>query len=358
MKIYVFPPHSRVDHTSGVDFARVIQPSKYFSKDPDIEIKMYDVVADTQKDNGKRDDWITIGKDFDIIFFNYILNDWGYAHMACYNRKYGHKMVLDVDDNLWGVLPDNSSYEDYKKGSQNIKNFTAICRDVDIITCTNSYLRNVIHHNTGVSLDKIKVFPNYIDYSLYNSFPEPRDKYDVVIGHMGSTTHFDSLCQPDFMQGMDRIMKDYPNVKFRTIGHLIPKYKSMWGARYENSFGAEDLYNWAKLMPQKLADIDFLVVPLSNNLYNRCKSSIKFLEAASAKRTGVWQNLRQYQEVIDGDNGFLAGNSDSWYNSIKILIDNKKRRNDMAEKAYKDVQVLWQMKDHAQQYIDLFKSLI
>lgn len=351
MKVYAFPPHCRDNRTSGVDFARVIQPMKMVAKQSGFDVKIFQSVTN------KLDDWRDIGKEFDVIFFNYITNDWGYAYMGCYNRMYKHKIVLDVDDNLWNVLPDNSSYEHYKKDGEGVRNFTAICRDVDVITTTNSYLRNVIHHNTGVDLERIHVIPNCIDLSVYNTTVAPRNAYDVVIGHMGSTSHFASLQEPEFVKGMDRIMKEFPNVKFRTIGALIPKFKKAWGLRYENDFGHEDIYEWAKLLPKKMEDIDFVAVPLTNNQYNRCKSSIKFLETASTKRTGVYQAIRQYQEIVDGNNGFLAGDAESWYNSMKILIENKQKRDEMAENAYKTVVNGWQMKDHVQKYVDLLKSL-
>ena len=84
-----------------------------------------------------------------------------------------------------------------------------------------------------------------------------------------------------------------------------------------------------------MRETDIFLAPLTDNLYNRCKSSIKFLETSSAKRVGVWQNIRQYQQVVeDGKNGFLARTAEDWYKSIKYLIDNPEERKRMGENAF------------------------
>ena len=100
-------------------------------------------------------------------------------------------------------------------------------------------------------------------------------------------------------------METYPNVVFKTVGALIQDYKMKWGMRYFNSYGHEDIYQWIKGRFREFMDeATFLVVPLIDNVYNRCKSNIKFLEVSSAKKVGVWQKIHQYEEVIDDKNGF------------------------------------------------------
>jgi len=207
MNIYAFPSHTTKARTSGVDFARVIQPAKEMAKQKGVKVRLYNPLKNVKA----KDNWVTVGKDYDIIFFNYLNSDWGYAHMATYNRMYGHKIVLDIDDDLWDVLPDNTAYEVYHKGTKALKDFTLICKDVDVITTTNQFLRNVIHFNTGKPLDKIVIIPNFIDLeNVYNTIPPFRNAHDVIIGHMGSTTHFNSLLGKDFTDGMTQVMKDFP----------------------------------------------------------------------------------------------------------------------------------------------------
>jgi glycosyltransferase involved in cell wall biosynthesis len=105
-----------------------------------------------------------------------------------------------------------------------------------------------------------------------------------------------------------------------------------------------------------MEETDILVTPLVDDVYNRSKSQIKWLEASSAKKVGVWQSIRQYEEVINGTNGILASKDTQWYRAIKYLIDNPDKRKKMGEKAYEDVKK-WQIQNHLDKYADFFNSL-
>jgi glycosyltransferase involved in cell wall biosynthesis len=358
IKIYALPSHQSKERTSGVDFARIIQPMRHLDGYSDGEVKfkvdIYDIHAK------ETTNWKDIAKEYDVIYFNYLHNPWGYAAMGAMARGNNTKLVLDLDDSLWHVKSDNSAHSVFHKGSEALKNFTAICRDVDLITTTSGYLRNVIVHETGRKHDNIKVFPNYIDLSLYSHKARFNNDGHITLLHHGSTTHFNDLMEDEFMKGVDRIMSEYPNVDIKFVGAFIPKFRQRWGLRYQNAFGHVDIYEWIKgKFREYMDEADILVVPLTDDLYNRCKSPIKFLETSSAGIPGVYQNIRQYQEVVDnGRNGFLASRADEWYKSLKTLIDDVQKRREVGEEAYKTVVNKWQMKDHIKDYAEMFKKLV
>ena len=358
IKIFCLPSHASKERVSGVDFARIIQPMEHLDGWTDGEVKIKADVWNIVDKN--KADWRSIAKVYDIIYLNYLNQAWGFAAMGCMARKYNKKIVMDFDDNLWGILPDNTAYQVYKKESEGIKVITSIAKEVDYITCTNSYLKNAIAHNTLKQHELIKVFPNYIDFDLYKYRPRFKDTQQVQLVHFGSSSHFDSLQSEEFNKGIDRILKEYPNVVFKTVGAFIPKYKLRWGARYFHAFGDTDVYKWIKgRFPDVMKETDIIVAPLTENLYNRCKSSIKFIEASSAKKPGVWQGIRQYQEAVDdGKNGFLASTSREWYESIKKLVDDKELRREMGKNAFKTVKEQWQVKDNLDQYGQFFKETL
>jgi len=101
-----------------------------------------------------------------------------------------------------------------------------------------------------------------------------------------------------------------------------------------------------------------LVVPLIDNVYNRCKSNIKFLEVSSAKKVGVWQKIHQYEEVIDDKNGFLANTAQEWFDSIKKLVEDTKLRKTMGENAYKTVKRDWTIQGNIDRYAKFFKDIL
>lgn len=354
IKIFSLPSHQTKERTSGVDWTRVIQPARELAKQEGFKVHSYDIIKDASLS------WDKVAEQNDIVFFNYTASPWEFAKMGAMVRKNNKKLVLDLDDNLWHIQPDNPAYEAFKPDSENIRNFTAICKEVDYITTTNKYLRNVISHYSLKPTSKIAVLPNYLDLdNIYTYRKDTTPGHQVRIVHFGSTTHFADLQTQEFEEGMDRIMKDYPNVVFKTIGAMIPKYKRMWGRRYENDFGHQDVFEWIKgKFVESMKDCDIFVTPLADNKYTRCKSSIKFLEVSSAKVPGVWQGIRQYEEVIDGKNGLLAYSADHWYENIKKLVDDETLRRNMGEAAFLTVKNNWQMKNNVSKYCDFFSSIV
>ncbi len=351
--------HAQPGKVSGVDFVRVIQPISHLqgftTGDYTFEVDVWDIAEKRHLA------WDEVGEKYDIIYFNYISSPESYAVMACLTReKYGRKLVCDVDDGLWHILPDNPAYEVFKRGSQQINIISRVLDDVDKVTTTNSYLRNMIVNETYKKHENVVVFPNYIDLELYSHRPQFKDDRQIQIAHFGSTTHFSSLQDEEFAKGMDRIMREYPNVSFLSMGCHIPKYKMRWGARYIQGFGDADVMTWIKdKFPPFIEGVDIIVAPLSNNLYNRCKSSIKYLEASSAKKPFVGQNIRQYQEVIkNGENGFLCDTAENWYTSLKKLIDDKALRKSIGEQAFETVKRDWTIQAHRKDYADFFISLL
>lgn len=353
IKIFAVPSHCAKERVSGVDFARVIQPMTFLGKHPGFKVQVYD-----PKLNEKMN-WLQVTAENDILFLNYTTNPWSFAIMGCLARKNKRTIVLDLDDALWDVLPDNTAYQAFREGSKGIKDFTSICNEVDYVTCTNGYLRNVIVHHTAKTYDKISLLPNFVDLSLYSHRSFFKDTPSIQLTHYGSSSHFKSLQNEEFNKGIDRIFKEYPNVTLKTVGALIPKYKNRWGQRYEHGFGDVDVLTWIKdKFPVFMDETDIIVAPLTENTYNRCKSSIKFIEASSAKKPGVWQDMRQYQEVIeDGRNGFLARRAEDWYGAIKKLIDDKALRQKVGGEAFETIRKDWQMKDHVKDYAQFFQKL-
>jgi len=359
IRIFSLPSHQTLERTSGVDLARIIQPMQYLDGYEDDDVKFeVDVfrIHDKEQPN-----WIDIAKKYDIIYLNYTALPWAFAGMGAMARHFKRLIIMDVDDDLYSVQPDNPTYKFYLKGGENISNLTAIYNEVDYMTTTHTHLKNVLMTHTNKRADQIQVLPNYIDLDkLYTHRSPFKDTLNIQLYHFGSTTHFIDLEEKEFMKGIDMIMKEYPNVTFKTVGSLMPKYKMKWGNRYICEYGDTDIYKWVKnKFPRLIDDADIMVVPLQVNTYTKCKSSIKFLEASSAKKPGVWQDIKQYQEVVEhGVNGFLATTAKGWYDSLKKLIDDKELRRKMGEEAYRTVEKGWRVQDHIKERADWFKSLL
>lgn len=308
----------------------------------------------------KQDSWDVLAKEYDIFYINYVSDPWVFAHMGLMARKHGVKLVLDVDDALWNVRDDNPSYGHYKRGGEAIGNFSCICNEVDYMTCTNDYLKHIIMNNTTKRADQIKVFPNGVDFKIYNHRSPFKDDGQIRILHFGSSTHYKDLRNEQFNQGIDRIMKEYPNVSIKMVGAFIPQYKMRWGKRYEVGFGDVDIYKWiAGPFRTVMDEADIVVAPLDVDIYNKAKSDIKRSETATALKPFVGQRIRQYEEVVtDGVDGFLCSKDTDWYKALKKLIESPKLRQSMAQKAYERVERERLIETLVPAYADFFKKVL
>jgi len=357
IKVYVFPSHQTKERTSGVDFARVIQPMTYLNGYSDGEVKFEVTLYDINKE--PQDNWIEIADQYDVLFMNYTIVDWPYAFMAAPLRAKGKKIICDVDDAIWYVQPDNSTYQTMKEKNASYV-LECILNDVDGVVTTNGYLRNMIVDKTTKYHENILVAPNQVDLTKYSRVFPAQERSQITLMHFGATGHFDDLLSEEFVKGMDKIMNDYPNVRFKTVGSFVPNLKYKWGARYDNDFGDIDIYKWIEnRFPIFMDEADIMVVPLRDTKYNRCKSSIKFREASSAMKPGVFSATRPYiEDIKHGETGYLAETADDWYKYLKILIDSVEERRRIGTNAYNYVKQYCQMKDNVNMYASFIKKIL
>jgi O-antigen biosynthesis protein len=357
ISVYCVGSHQTLTRTSGVDYARVYSPMKYLNgyKDEQVEFKV-DFFDIHEK---KKTNWIQIAKKYDMVYFNYTVLDWQYAAMGCCMHGFGKKMVMDLDDAVWFVDKDNASYEGLQKINAS-RILSCIIDDVDGVTCTNRYLKNIIVDQTYKTHDKIKVMENQVDLSLYNQTFPAKDTEQITLLHYGSTSHFLDLGQDEFVKGIDKVFANYPNVRIKFVGAFISELKHRWGLRYDNAFGHEDIYKWiSDKFPGYMDEADIIVVPLRDTKYNRAKSDIKFIETASAMKPGVYSETRPYNDTIrHGINGYLARTSDDWYKYLKILIDSKEKRQEIGQNAYDYVKDNRQIQNNIKIYADYFKEVL
>lgn len=343
--------------TSGVDFARIVQPLTELSKDPDFEVK---VVKNPFK--GNEETWDSLTTYYDIIYSSYIDSPEGYINMKVQADRNNCKVVVDVDDDLHEVPKASPVYETYHIGSFPLDVVSKIIEDVDYVTTTNQFLKYSMCQWYGKKPDNIHVLPNYIDFDRYNKNNIPEVKRDkIVIGFFGSNTHVVDIMMPEYLNALERICKEFPNVEYRTIGLFLPQIKTKLGSQYSFLLGQSDVYAWAStLWPKMMSECDIFTAPLLNTDFSKCKSGIKFLEVSAGAKPGVYKNIRQYQEfkTQDSEALLLADTEYEWYRELKKLIENEQLRKDMGKRAFNLVKNKHQMKDNVYLYAEYFKSIL
>lgn len=336
---------------SSVDWWRIINPlSNVAKKYPDIKVDFIKKIVDENESEEVK--YTKIGQNYDIIYSSYIDTPKAYSWIKAACKLWDMKYVMDMDDNIFDIDSMNPASILYYEGSENLKNATIIIQDADNITCSTKHLANVISkHRTKKPI----VLPNYIDPTVYKYNPKKIEKHDgIYIGYQGSSTHYTDFMNTGIMFALRRILSEYPNVKFYTIGmafddmkKYIPEDKFIIG------HGERDHDKWVKKW--QTLPIDIGLAPLINTSFNKSKSSIKYYEYGLREIPAVYSWVDPYIETVkEHKTGYLAQNETEWYEKIKLLIENPKFRQEVAQNAREDVLDKYTIQDHTD---DIYKFL-
>ncbi len=140
-----------------------------------------------------------------------------------------------------------------------------------------------------------------------------------IVGYAsGSHTHDEDLAVA--LPAIERFLRDNPAAEFHCIGRLkLPQaFRDAFGARVQH----RKPVRWREL-PDELARFSVQIVPLADCAFNRCKSHIRFLEAAAAGVPSVVSAVGEpAATVFDGVTGFVCENTpDAWCAALQRLHD-------------------------------------
>lgn len=285
-------------------------------------------------------------RDFSRNFTNY-------QKVVQYSREHGKPIVLDLDDHLLALPSEHPDRISTKYASSLVALLYAIIT-ADAITVTTPQLKKVIEpYNSN-----IYILPNYVDDSIWNFKPPKYSESNepVKILFMGTLTH-----KPDLELIVDPLiniaLKYGENILLEFYG-LEPPRRILEIERIR--YFPVKTYNYKEFVSDlSQIDADIAIAPLGNNLFNRCKSPIKFFEYTALGLPGVFSRIDPYSNVIDdGFDGFLAGAQDEWEEKICQLIERKDLRRELACNAQNKVQRNWMMSDHAQLWSKTYSTLI
>ncbi|WGL17288.1 glycosyltransferase [Microbulbifer bruguierae] len=184
--------------------------------------------------------------------------------------------------------------------------------------------RNAVDHETAASVKQLQ--------------PGLEKKYrtsekDIIIAYAsGSRAH-----EADFrviQNILANILQNFPNVKLLIIGHLdLPDSLVRFKSRiFETGFSDYSRYI------STLANADINIVPLVMDSFNDCKSGIRYMEAALLNVPTVAAAIGDFCNIIrNGENGFLAKDSDDWQQYLSTLIRSSDLRKKIGLKASQDV---------------------
>jgi len=245
------------------------------------------------------------------------------------SSKMNFKLVYDIDDIMF--YEDIPAYNKYKPAFTNPeirKNAVEMMQMADEITVTCNFMKEYYAEKTGNK--NVTVIPNYppkwwmghfyndkklsLNYDTYKNKPR--------ILYAGSGAHFDV----DNRVNQDDDFKHVNDIIFKTRD----KFQWVFLGGYPLPFhhlvreGIFEYHNWASLYnyPQKIYDLNInaMIAPLQDNIFNRAKSDLKFIEACCYGIPIACQDMCTYENAF-----FKFKTGDEMIDQLNTILESKSR---------------------------------
>jgi len=256
---------------------------------------------------------------YDLVVVKYIATrDDAQTILQLMDNAPDTKVYLDVDDNVFEISKGNMVEQFWGEEEQGI--FAYMLQSVDGIFVSTQPLKDYLRELNP----NIIVLPNRIDSRQWEKKKKVGSK--VKIGWTYTPTHTDDI-KP--IQGVFERLK----AKYHDTIELEATMLEMDGVTKINPVPTKDF-------PKLLCELrwDIAIAPLEDNEFNRGKSSNKWLESTMAGSVFVGSDVYPYSKAIEhGKTGFLCKTEDEWFETLCMLIEDKKLRQKVQRKAEKVV---------------------
>jgi glycosyltransferase involved in cell wall biosynthesis len=306
--------------------------------------------------NGVQDGIVNpdLAADGDAVIFQreFPKNVLVYDQIIANARAAGKFIFYELDDLLF-QLPENHPERKQELYNDALLPMITALVDADLVLVPTEELKNVADNFNP----NVIVLPNYLDDTIWH-LRAPRDSSNdqlVRIGYMGSNSHTPDLAL--IASALIDILEKYDGkVQLDVWGTPLPeKLSDVEGINWYPS-PTNNYRDFVKFF--QTLDFDIAIAPLADNLFNRCKSNLKFLEYSANGVPGVYSRISPYESVIeDGVNGFLAGNEVEWSNNLSKLIEDAILRQEMALAAQLEVSDNWLLSKNIRSWPDIFDKL-
>lgn len=242
-------------------------------------------------------------------------------------HEMGKPTVYVIDDNFLEI-PSVGAISDYYKDPIRRETFIRFLTFSKLIQVISPYFADYIrlHFNPHVVC-----FSASVDFRWLDEYgPKPvRNDGVIVFGYEGTVKEEDFK---PVVPAIISILQAYgARVRIEFMGFIPSGLQGLPGV----SFLPYD-HNYRQFMQSLYSTTwDFGLAPLSNSLFNLCKTNNKFREYAGCLIPGIYTNTPAYADCITHEvTGLLVPQTtEGWYLGMKRMIDDQALRNSIREQA-------------------------
>lgn len=221
-------------------------------------------------------------------------------------QKMGFSVIYEIDDIVfYDDIPEYNKFRGAFVDPKIRDSITEMMQTCDEITVTCDYMKQYYMDKTGNK--NVTVIPNYPPkYWLGNHYSEhdaeknynKRKKKPRVL-YAGSGAHFDvdnKVGQKDdFGHVVDTIIKTVNKYQWIFIGAFPMRLRSLVQSGKIEYHPWCPLYEYPSMIKKVKANV--MVAPLTDNVFNRSKSDLKFIEGCAMGIPAICQDMCTYEEA-------------------------------------------------------------
>ena len=255
------------------------------------------------------------------------------------SNRYGFWINYEVDDVVGkdDIPKYNSGWEAYQDPSF-YNNIKTMMTNADFLTVTCEELANYYEKKYEVNRKNILIIPNYLPRwwmdGIYD-IDKIEKKYDDIknrkprICFPASSTHYDIYNRnggiDDFTHVVDFVRSTADKYEWIFLGGIPNQLRDLEADKKIRFISGFDLFNYPKQLAK--LDIDIVAAPLQNNIFNKCKSNIKYTEMSAMGIAGIYQDLEPYKKYTNS----LFNTANDLQNQIDELLGSKTKYLDMVK---------------------------
>lgn len=270
------------------------------------------------------------------------------------------RLVYEIDDICFGEdIPEYNPFRSAFTSDETRQDIQYMMEFCDEMTVTCDAMREYFLNKTNQK--NITVLPNYpsrawigrmFDRKSTSSLYDKHRKQPRVL-YAGSSSHFDCHLKNNLTDDMTHVIDEIINTrnKFKWIflGGLPRQLQ-----KYVDN-GDIEFHKWVHLhdYPYKVKELNInaMVAPLDNNIFNKCKSNIKYLEGCAMGIPVVCQDIDTYKLCNEK---FTTGSE--MISLLQNIFDSKKMYMKIVDKNYSTVDKLWlESKENRMKYFEVYK---
>lgn len=268
----------------------------------------------------------------DYVFTQRICNKEVFEQLLEYKNKNHVKFIIDYDDLLWSELPSyNKCNIDWDNNYKDMNLY--LSQLADIIICSTISLERSIREFDGCN--NTIVIPNMLDPNRWR-FDNYNVNKDKSFFYAGSPTHWSNDELGDFTP---ELVKYLNNHKVNVMG-TIPTFLT----NANKVIGWCEINNYPTLFAKYALPNNFVISPLEDNLFNSCKSDLKYLECCAIGRVCLCNDVGEYKRIAHPYQ-VIPRNAD--YNQIDYIVNR-------ANKHYNEI-LKWQYNKLDERWLDYRK---